>query len=168
MERSSFRSLLKTPLREEGVWKTLLIDSAATTADLSKPAFMAPPAGSKPYHGFPLLDETEMDGWRYGAISDFLETDCEEGCTIGDGYAQAPDGTRAGVIWNVDAEPRFAVVEKPSGARWGVFHFTIPQPVVSLDDMKQAFWRIVPVLKDLHKRFHPQAVGGPTSRSKEG
>jgi len=146
-------------LHEEGVWKTLIIDSTASTADASKPAFMAPPLGSKPYHGFPLLDETELDGWRYGAITDFLEADCEKGCTIGDGYVQAPDGSRAGVTWNVDAALRFAVVEQPTGARWGVFHFTISRPVVSLDDMKQAFWDMVPVLKGLHQRFHSSSAG---------
>ena len=73
------------------------------------------------------MDQTELEGWRYGAITDFLEEDCEGGCSIGDGYVQAPDGSRAGLIWNVDTVLKFAVVEGPSGARWGVFYFTIPQ-----------------------------------------
>jgi hypothetical protein len=150
-------------LRDEGVWKTIVVDPAAPTSEASKPAFMTPPPGSKPYHGFPLIEETRWHGWCYGAVTDFLEADSEAGCSIGDGFVEAPDGSRAGLMWNVDPEPKFAVVEGPSGSRWGLFHFTIPEAIASVRDLQQTFWRMVPVLEQLYQRLHP-----PVARQADG
>jgi len=155
--RSSFTSFVQTPLHEQGVPKTILIDPTAPTADPSKPAFMTPPAGAKPYHGFPLLEETRQDGYCLGIITDPFEKDCADGCTIGDGFIEAPDGTRAGLMWNLYHEPRFAVVRPPHDAVWGTFLFTVPRPIACMDDLKRLFAEILPILKDLYARFHPEA-----------
>lgn len=42
------------------------------------------------YEGFPLIQETETDGFIYGEISDHLHYDDDEGCFTGDGFVQAP------------------------------------------------------------------------------
>ena len=153
MRRSAFRALVKTPMQESGVWKTIVIDPNARSCDDSKPAFMAPPPGSGAYYGFPLIEETQVDGWRYGAVTDPFEADSPDGCTIGDGFAETPDGQRAGLIWSVDPNPRFAVIEGPSSTRWGLFHFTVPQPIAAVEDLQDAFQGMVPVLEHLRQRF---------------
>jgi hypothetical protein len=157
LQRSSFQSQVQTPLRPEGVIKGLVIDPTASTIDVAKPAFMAPPPYAEAYHGFPLLEQTRQGGWCLGAITDPFEADTPEGCTIGDLFVEAPDGRRAGLVWNVDSQPRFAVVEQPEGRRWGVFHFTFPRPVRTVVDLQEAFGRILPVLRKLYVRFRPAA-----------
>ena len=54
----------------ETVTKGMLIDTDADSIDPSKPAFMAPPRGSKAYHGFPLVPGVAIDGFRLGTITD--------------------------------------------------------------------------------------------------
>jgi hypothetical protein len=119
LQRSSFQSQVHTPLRPEGVMKGMVLDPTATTADADLPAFMTPPASANVYHGFPLLEQTRREGWCLGAITDPFEPDTPEGCTIGDLFVEAPDGSRAGLVWNVDPQPRYAVVRPPEGRRWG-------------------------------------------------
>jgi hypothetical protein len=154
-QHSTFRSFVKTPLRPDGVWKTIIIDPQAASADPAKPAFMAPPPGTKPYHGFPLVEGTRHNGYCLGLVTDPFEPDCEVGCTIGDGFVEAPDGSRAGLMWELHLEPKFAVVEPPHGQVWGTFHFTFLRPFTCLDDLKEAFAMMVPVLERLYARFHP-------------
>ncbi len=71
-------------------------DSNAKSADPGLPAFLARPDGTPVYHGFVVVEESETDGWRYGAITAFegVENECE-----GDGFVIAPDGSRAGIVW---------------------------------------------------------------------
>jgi hypothetical protein len=47
------------------------IDGKAGSADPSLPAFIARPDGAPVYHGFQILDEVEVDGFRLGMISGF-------------------------------------------------------------------------------------------------
>ena len=65
---------------------------------------MAPPPGAEAYHGFPLVGQTRQGGWCLGAITDPFEADTPEGCTIGDLFVEAPDGRRAGLVWDVDPQ----------------------------------------------------------------
>ncbi|MCJ8015298.1 hypothetical protein MUG84_26895 [Paenibacillus sp. KQZ6P-2] len=44
-----------------------------------------------------------------GEITDHLHYDDDIGCLTGDGFVQAPDGSRAGVIWQVEGFTRFKV-----------------------------------------------------------
>jgi hypothetical protein len=159
LQRSSLQSQVQTPLRPEGAMKTMVLDPTAPTTDVDRPAFMAPPPGAEAYHGFPLLEQTRQEGWCLGAITDPFEADTPEGCTIGDLFVEAPDGRRAGLVWNVDPQPRFAVVRQPEGRRWGLFHFTFPHPVRTVADLQEVFGRILPVLRQLYARFHPENGG---------
>ena len=75
---------------------TLKLGHAAYSANPNLPAFLSRPPRAQCYHGFPLVPKTETDGFVFGVISDYLEPDEEEGYTYGDGFVQAPDGSRVG------------------------------------------------------------------------
>ena len=55
------------------------------------PAFLARPAGAPVYHGFPVIGDVEVDGFRLGMITNFLSGPAREG----DAYVIAPDGRPA-------------------------------------------------------------------------
>lgn len=110
------------------------------------------------YHGFPIVPETETDGWFYGAITECLDAN---GCEEGDAYVVAPDGTRAGLVWEVGYQ-RIDEVCAPSADRWGVYAVGFVRPVRTLDDLIFNFRQILPDLK----RKHEQVIGkklDPTS-----
>ncbi len=160
MDRSTFRCRIEPPSGGDFVWKTMVLDPNVEFADPSKPPFAAAPPNSKPYYGHPLLEETRIEGWCLGAVTDPFEPDCERGCTIGDAFVEAPDGGRAGLVWTLDEIPRFAVLREPDYGRWGVFHFTVLKPIASMADLRQAFSAMLPALKELYQRFR-QAKGEP-------
>ena len=145
----------------ETVTKGILIDSNAVSADPSKPAFLAPPPGSKPYHGFPLVDGIAIDGFRLGTVSDFLQSDSASGCTIGDAFVGAPDGTRAGLMWEVGEELMFSQIEKPDASSCGVYYFSVPNPVKSKAELRENFLGMLPKLKELHAQS--KIANGPTT-----
>lgn len=138
----------------EKIPKDLILDQTAKSTDPDKPAFTSPPKDSKPYYGYPLIKEICFDGFCYGAVTDFLQPDCDEGCRIGDGFVEAPDGTRAGLFWEVRSEMGFSRMGNSDNKRWGIYYFAIPQPIKTVDDMKITFERMVPVLKKMHSEFY--------------
>jgi hypothetical protein len=79
----------------------LRIDEAAESADPEKPAFLARPDGAPVYHGFPILDAVEVDGFRLGMITDWEAVPSDSG----DAFLVAPDDSRCGLIWEVTDEP---------------------------------------------------------------
>ena len=80
--------------------KPLLLDEQKVSSSSELPAFLSRPEGAPVYHGFVLVEETRTDGWCFGAITAFEEP---EGCKAGDGFVVAPDGSRAGLVWEVGA-----------------------------------------------------------------
>ena len=136
----------------EEVTKRMLLDSDAKSTDSSKPAFISPPPGSKPYYGFPLIKETTTDGFTMGSITDFLEKDSDEGCTIGDAFIEGPDGTRAGITWEVGKEFLFTTIIEPDSDRWGVYFFTVIEAVNSLPDFNNNFSLMLPKIKQLYQQ----------------
>lgn len=123
------------------------LDAASKNPDL--PAFLARPDGAPVYHGFPVIPETATDGWVYGAITDFLTP---EGAEAGDGFVVAPDGRRAGLVWEV-ARGTFAEIRPPEPERWGVYAVWFPKPVRSVTDLTDCFRHILPDLKAVHARL---------------
>jgi hypothetical protein len=106
------------------------------------------------YDGFPVVPESETDGWRYGAITEFIDP---AGCTDGDGYVIAPDGSRAGLVWDVGTrQPR--EISPPGKERWGVCQVWFPRPVRTVDDLVANFRFVLPQLKAIHARV----MGGGT------
>ncbi|MCK9433192.1 MAG: hypothetical protein PHQ84_06120 [Candidatus Omnitrophica bacterium] len=136
------------------ITKPILIDADAKSTDQSRPAFLARPEGSKPYYGFPLIKEISADGFTLGAVTDFLVKDSPAGCTIGDIFVQGPDGSQAGIFWEVDDKLAYYTIESPDESRWGVYSFTVQNPVSSIEDMRKNFLLMLPILKELYKKTH--------------
>src|SRR5262249_24598288 len=128
--------------------KPLRLDASARSASPDLPAYLARPADAPVYHGFPLVEATRTDGWCYGAISGFEDPD---GCTEGDGFVVAPDGSRAGLVWSVGT---FGTqeVSPPEAGRWGVYSVACPKPVRSTADLVECFRAVLPQLKAIHAR----------------
>lgn len=100
------------------------VDPDAESADDGTPAFVARPVGSEVYHGFPVLDIPDREGWRLGAVSGF-----GDGSREGDAFVVAPDGSRAGVVWSVGAVAESTAILPASDDRWGVFSVVVPRPM---------------------------------------
>ena len=137
--------------------RPLRLDPTAASADPSLPAFLARPAESPAYHGFPLIEETRTDGWVYGAITKV--PDPGDG-TAGDGYVVAPDGVRAGLAWSVGAYQTKQICPSDAG-RWGVFAIAFPRRVQTMDDLVHCFRHVLPELQGLHARQFARETGPP-------
>jgi hypothetical protein len=87
--------------------RPVAIDHNAQSARIpTEPAFVARPAGSPVYHGFFGLDDLAVDGFTLGKITDWEAEPCE----TGDAFVIAPDGSRAGLVWEVCDPPYFQEV----------------------------------------------------------
>ncbi|MFF2755811.1 3-deoxy-8-phosphooctulonate synthase [Psychrobacillus sp. NPDC058041] len=104
------------------------------------------------YSGFPLVMETETDGFIYGEITDHFNFEYEEGkfCTSGDGFVQAPDGNKAGIIWDVEDEPYLSVCIEPEEDRWGVYNVGFVKPIQTMDDLIYNFKKVLPFIKEAY------------------
>ena len=127
----------------------LLTDPEAASDSPGLPAFLARPEGAPVYHGFPIIEETMTDGWRYGAITSFAKPG---GCEAGDGFVIAPDGTRAGLVWSVGVFPTEEVCA-PTSDRWGVYSIAFPHTVSDVADLVDCFRAVLSELKALHARI---------------
>ena len=138
-----------TNAEEDARGKRVLTDPTAVSGDPALPAFLARPAGAPVYHGFPILEESLTEGWRYGMISAL--DDEPEGSTWGDGFVVAPDGTRAGIVWAVG---EFATHEilPPDAQRWGVYGFAFPRPVRDVGELVAWFRSVLPELRSIYAR----------------
>jgi len=121
-------------------------DPGAVSAIPGLPAFIARPAGAPAYYGFPLLLDSEKDGFVFGAIT---RSRTDAPASWGDAYVVAPDGTRAGIVW-VMKGPVTEVVLPPEPARWGVYQFLFEHPVLSDADLIRNLHAILPRLKELY------------------
>jgi hypothetical protein len=137
-------------------------DQSAESAVEGMPAFLAPPPGSPAYHGFPLLKGAEIDGWSFGVITSPQGT---EPAVWGDAYVVAPDGSRAGIVWQASGEAQRVVCE-PSEGRWGVYGFRFSHPVRNEQDLIRNLHECLPQLKAYYRSVHkPVANDNPTGSS---
>jgi len=67
------------------------------------------PTGGGPGLSRPILDDVEVDGFRLGMITDW-ETQPD---VCGDAFVVAPDGSQAGLVWEVIEPPCFQEVMGP-------------------------------------------------------
>jgi hypothetical protein len=138
------------------------MDQSAESAVEGMPAFLAPPPGSPVYHGFPLLKGSEIDGWIFGVITSPHGT---EPAVWGDAYVVAPDGSRAGIVWQASGEAQ-AVVCEPSEGRWGVYGFRFSHPVRNEQDLIRNLHECLPQLKTYYLAVHkPLANDNSTGNS---
>jgi hypothetical protein len=66
--------------------RPLRLDPAATSALPEQPPFVARPDGAPVYYGFPIIESSAVDGFRFGMITDFVA----QPDTCGDGFVVAP------------------------------------------------------------------------------
>jgi hypothetical protein len=132
------------------------IDPDAESADEELPAFIAPPKGAPAYYGFALLDSSEKDGFTFGAITDPRG---EKPKNWGDAFVVAPNGSRAGIVWQAGTgDP--SIVSPPSEGRWGVYGFHFSAPIQSDKDLIQCLHSVLP---DLKAFYEAAAVSNPES-----
>jgi len=126
--------------------RPMVLDPNAQSADPELPAFLARPDGAPVYHGFPMMEETRTpDGWCFGLITD------PDGAGYGDAFVQAPDGTRAGLVWEVGAG-EISEIRAPEAERWGVYAVWLPGPIASRAELAAAFAELLPELQRIHAR----------------
>lgn len=129
--------------------RALITDETAASADPALPAFLARPNGAPVYHGFVIVPETYTDGWCLGAITEFEDPN---GCEGGDAFVVAPDGSRAGLVWEVGAGDIQEILE-PSPERWGVYAVWFPRPTRTIEDLVVGFRAVLPQLKSTYERI---------------
>ncbi|WP_406695034.1 hypothetical protein V5E97_28740 [Singulisphaera sp. Ch08] len=137
--------------QSEGV--PLRLDPKADSAAPSLPAFLARPEGAPVYHGFPLLEQSRSDdGWCFGTIS---EPNCSEGRDWGDAFVVAPDGTRAGVVWQV-GDPVLEVMIDPEVDRWGVYQVGVAHQVHDEQELVTQLQLWLPEFRRLHGNWRAE------------
>ena len=133
--------------------KNLKLDGSAMSASKELPAFLARPKGAPVYHGFPVVAQTMTDGWCFGTITEYESPD---GCNFGDAFVVAPDGSRAGLVWEVgNGEP--AEILKPDDSSWGVYAIYFPMVIRTTDDLVTCFRVVLPNLQKIHERVRNHA-----------
>jgi hypothetical protein len=134
--------------------KPLKLDEAAASASSKLPAFLARPEGAPVYHGFPLVPETMTEGWCFGAITEYADPN---GCQFGDAFVVAPDGSRAGLVWEVGhGEP--SQILPPDEKRWGVYGICFSRRIRTTDDLVACFREVLPQLQKIYERVQKSAA----------
>jgi hypothetical protein len=137
--------------------QSVRVDLLAKSADSSLPAFIAVPEGAPVYHGFPLLAHSEKGGFSFGVIT---EPSGETPASWGDAFVVAPDGSRAGIVWQAEGEPS-PIVCSPSPGRWGVYAFRFRRPVRNEQDLIENLHAVLPQLKAFYAAAlveHPEST----------
>ena len=130
----------------QGEGRSLILDPMAISEDPEDPAFLSAPEGASVYYGFQLLPETSIDGWMLGEITSFI------GCQRGDAFVIAPDGTRAGLVWEI-GEGNFRQIMEASEDRWGVHAVWLKRKMNNTDDIIANFKDIIPQLRIAHRIY---------------
>ena len=125
------------------------------------PAFIARPPGSPAYYGFPLLADSEKDGFIFGIITDVR---CDPPPSWGDAYVVAPDGSRAGIEWRMTG-PDVKVALPPEPGRWGVYVFRFVHPVRSQEDLIKNLHAVLPHLKQFYAAAMSAGAGNMNAPS---
>lgn len=147
--REELISLIRSVLHWAGETRPPAIDMTAESATRDMPSFAAPPIGAEPYHGFPLLDNVAASGFRLGMITNFLAFPE----TRGDAYVIAPDGSRAGLVWEESERTYFEQAGPISEERWGVWAAGFIYPMRTREDARRNLETIVPGLRDAWQRW---------------
>ena len=118
-------------------------DPDALSADPALPAFLSKPPGAPVYHGFPVLESSEVDGFRFGMITDFIA----KPDTAGDAFVVAPDNSRAGLVWESEcATPYFDEIIAAEDGRWGVWAVGLPNVLRTEADAREFLLALLPQL----------------------
>jgi hypothetical protein len=136
------RTICRVEEKHDQTGRPLEVDPDAESADPSVPGFLARPEGAPVYHGFRLIEEVQVDGFRLGAISSFGSDVAD-----GDAFIVAPDGSRAGLVWEVSAEHYLHEVRGFEEGRWGLWAVSFPHAIASTGDAQAVLDDLVPRLR---------------------
>lgn len=75
----------------------------------------------------PAADLT-FDGFRFISVT--------LGESTGSGHLEGPDGSRAGIQWEVGDSPYIMRLEGPAADHWGVYRVGFTRPVLSPADLR--------------------------------
>ena len=125
--------------------RPLALDPDADSADPDLPAFLARPEGSPVYHGFPVLDDVEVDGFKLGKISDWEAEDMD----IGDAFVVAPDNSRCGLVWSIGNPEGLRQVRPPEPIRRGVWGVVFEHKMSSREQARRNLAALVPQLRPI-------------------
>jgi hypothetical protein len=104
------------------------------------------------YGGSPVMVETGHEGFVYGAVTPIGQ---ETG--RGTGFLQGPDGSRAGIQWELsDDGPYIMRLEKPGHDHWGVYRLGFTSPVRTVADLRANLTALMPKLVILYSRIRVQ------------
>lgn len=120
--------------------RPLALDPDAASRDASLPGFLARPDDAPVYHGFRILEDVDVEGFKLGLISE-LGQDC------GDAFVVAPDSSRAGLVWEIFTPPYFREISPPEQGRWGVWAVAFADPMNTHDDARRNLTSILPELR---------------------
>ena len=126
--------------------KILRLDNDTDFATQANSKYHAKPEGVTVYHEFPLVIETMTEVWCLGVITEYIDPD---GCSYGDAFVVAPDGSRAGLVWDVGREDVLEI-SAPDETRWGVYQVWFSRPIRTTDDLVVCFREALPQLKLIH------------------
>ncbi len=101
------------------------------------------------YEQFPLVEETNTDGWIYGAITKFIEPN---GCDGGDGFVQTTYGSRAGLDWKV-GRGELRIISGPYNGECGIFEVYFPKMVFTVQDLVDNFRYVLPAVKHQYELY---------------
>ena len=131
---------------EQPKGQPLAIDPNAPSGSATEPAFVTRPKGAPVYHGFAVLEDVNAEGFTFGAITDFEA----EPTDTGDAFVIAPDGSRAGLVWEVSASKYIEELCPFEPERWGVWAVSFPHP---MDNRANARKNLLAVLPDVKTRW---------------
>lgn len=100
------------------------------------------------YERYPLTPGASVQGFAYGAI-----TPLGKQADRGAGFLQGPDGSRAGLQWEVADAPYIMRAEAPSDANWGAYRVGFLQPVETVEDLIVNLEALLPRLRILYARM---------------
>jgi len=121
--------------------RPLRLDANAQPKTPGQAAFLSRPDDAPVYHGFPILEGIDVAGWRLGVITELF------GETEGDAFVVAPDGSRCGLVWEVDQKQKFDEIARPTTDRWGVFELSIPEPINNRNEARAWLQGLVELLR---------------------
>jgi hypothetical protein len=136
--------------------RPLAVAPDAQSASPTEPAFIARPEGAPVYYGFVVLNDVIVDGFTLGKITDFEAVPCDEG----DAFVIAPDGSRAGLVWEICDTAYFREVMPIEAGRWGVWGVGFPVPMNSRESARKNLASILPELKSRWMEWKPRFQGG--------
>jgi hypothetical protein len=133
--------------------RPIRVDPGATSTSGDAPAFIARPAGSPVYYGFPIIESSEVEGFRFGMITDYVA----DADTCGDAFVVAPDDSRAGLVWESEVTvPYFSEVLPPTQDRWGVWGVGTGLPMRTEDDAHVLLRSLLPELRPRWEKWKRQ------------